>query len=118
VLSIAETAPQVNQMACRAHDLSGARVRGYDLWMWQPQYRQHRRVAESPVRGNALAMLVPGGGASLRCLDRLRDAAWYAIADGDWPAVRAAFKRWPAPENFDAHGSQRVQLRWLASRLL
>jgi RimJ/RimL family protein N-acetyltransferase len=49
---------------------------------------------------------------------RNRDTAWYAITDADWPAVREAFEQWLAPENFDAHGSQRVQLRWLTSKLL
>jgi RimJ/RimL family protein N-acetyltransferase len=49
---------------------------------------------------------------------RNRDTAWYAITDTDWPAVRAAFEQWLAPENFDAHGSQRVQLRWLTKPLL
>jgi RimJ/RimL family protein N-acetyltransferase len=49
---------------------------------------------------------------------RSRDTAWYSITDDEWPAVRAAFEQWLAPENFDAHGSQRVQLRWLTAPLL
>lgn len=49
---------------------------------------------------------------------RNRDTAWYAITDGDWPAIREAFERWLAAENFDAVGSQRVQLRWLTAKLL
>ena len=49
---------------------------------------------------------------------RSRDTAWYAITDTDWPAIRAAFEQWLAPDNFDAHGSQRIQLRWLTSKLL
>ncbi len=49
---------------------------------------------------------------------RSRDTAWYAITDTEWPAIRAAFEQWLAPENFDAHGSQRVQLRWLTAKLL
>ena len=49
---------------------------------------------------------------------RSRDTAWYAITDDEWPAVRTAFEQWLAPENFDAHGSQRVQLRWLTAPLL
>lgn len=49
---------------------------------------------------------------------RSRDTAWYSITDAEWPAVRAAFEQWLAPENFDAHGSQRVQLRWLTAKLL
>ncbi len=49
---------------------------------------------------------------------RNRDTAWYAITDEDWPAIRAAFEQWLSPDNFDAHASQRVQLRWLTSKLL
>ena len=49
---------------------------------------------------------------------RSRDTAWFSITDDEWPAVRKAFEQWLAPENFDAHGSQRVQLRWLTAPLL
>jgi RimJ/RimL family protein N-acetyltransferase len=41
---------------------------------------------------------------------RNRDSAWYSIIDQEWPARRAAFERWLAPENFDAHGRQRAKL--------
>ena len=38
---------------------------------------------------------------------RNRDTAWFAMTDGDWPAVKAAFEAWLAPENFDAAGAQK-----------
>ncbi|GGA44544.1 acetyltransferase [Dyella nitratireducens] len=41
---------------------------------------------------------------------RSRDTAWFAMIDRDWPAIRMAFERWLAPENFDAAGVQRVTL--------
>jgi RimJ/RimL family protein N-acetyltransferase/ketosteroid isomerase-like protein len=41
---------------------------------------------------------------------RNRDTAWYAMLDGDWPAVRAAFEAWLAPSNFDARGVQLSRL--------
>ena len=41
---------------------------------------------------------------------RNRDTAWFSIVDGEWPAVRAAFDAWLAPENFDADGAQRAPL--------
>lgn len=41
---------------------------------------------------------------------RNRDTAWFAIVDGDWPAVRGAFEAWLAPANFDAAGRQRRTL--------
>ena len=49
---------------------------------------------------------------------RSRDTAWYSITNAEWPAVRAVFEQWLAPENFDAHGAQRLQLRWLTAPLL
>jgi RimJ/RimL family protein N-acetyltransferase len=39
-----------------------------------------------------------------------RDTAWYAMVDGDWPALRAAYERWLDPQNFDAAGQQRMTL--------
>jgi RimJ/RimL family protein N-acetyltransferase len=41
---------------------------------------------------------------------RNRDTAWYAITDGEWPAVRAGFQAWLDPPNFDAEGRQRRAL--------
>jgi RimJ/RimL family protein N-acetyltransferase len=41
---------------------------------------------------------------------RNRDTAYFSILDGEWPARKAAFERWLAPENFDADGKQRVSL--------
>jgi hypothetical protein len=32
------------------------------------------------------------------------------MLDSEWPARKAAFERWLAPENFDAQGRQRVSL--------
>jgi RimJ/RimL family protein N-acetyltransferase len=39
-----------------------------------------------------------------------RDTAWYAMLDGDWPRLRAAYERWLDPRNFDAAGRQREAL--------
>lgn len=41
---------------------------------------------------------------------RNRDTAWFAAIDGEWPALRAEFERWLAPENFDEGGAQRTRL--------
>ena len=35
-----------------------------------------------------------------------RDTAWYAMLDGEWPRVKAAFEAWLRPENFDGQGRQ------------
>jgi RimJ/RimL family protein N-acetyltransferase len=44
---------------------------------------------------------------------RNRDTAWFSIIDSEWPAVRANFETWLAPDNFDAGGQQRQSLRAL-----
>lgn len=41
---------------------------------------------------------------------RNRDTAWYSITDSEWPARRAAFEAWLAPDNFDSEGRQRRTL--------
>jgi RimJ/RimL family protein N-acetyltransferase len=41
---------------------------------------------------------------------RNRDTAWFSILDGEWPAVRAGFQAWLAPENFGDDGAQRASL--------
>ncbi|SDU28992.1 GNAT family N-acetyltransferase [Stappia sp. ES.058] len=42
---------------------------------------------------------------------RNRDTAWFSITDREWPALKAAFEAWLAPENFDAEGRQRRSLQ-------
>ena len=44
---------------------------------------------------------------------RNRDTAWFAILDQQWPALRLAFQRWLAVENFDEQGRQRKTLAQL-----
>jgi RimJ/RimL family protein N-acetyltransferase len=46
---------------------------------------------------------------------RNRDTAWYAMLDGEWPAIRAAFETWLAPENFGPDGVQRRSLEQVRS---
>lgn len=41
---------------------------------------------------------------------RNRDTAWFAMLDGEWPARKAVFERWLAPDNFDAAGKQKTSL--------
>jgi RimJ/RimL family protein N-acetyltransferase len=41
---------------------------------------------------------------------RSRDTAWFAMLETEWPARKAAFERWLAPENFVADGTQRAKL--------
>jgi len=41
---------------------------------------------------------------------RNRDTAYFSMLDGEWPARKAAFERWLAPDNFTADGRQIVSL--------
>jgi RimJ/RimL family protein N-acetyltransferase len=41
---------------------------------------------------------------------RNRDTAWFSMLDSEWPARKANFERWLAPENFDSNGRQKVGL--------
>jgi RimJ/RimL family protein N-acetyltransferase len=39
-----------------------------------------------------------------------RDTAWFSIIDGEWPALRNAYRGWLDPSNFDAAGGQMRRL--------
>ena len=41
---------------------------------------------------------------------RNRDTAWFSMLDSEWPAQRAAYEQWLAPDNFDAAGQQKISL--------
>jgi RimJ/RimL family protein N-acetyltransferase len=41
---------------------------------------------------------------------RNRDTSWYSMLDSEWPARRAIFEAWLAPDNFDAQGRQKQSL--------
>ena len=41
---------------------------------------------------------------------RNRDDAYFSMLDSEWPARKAAFERWLAPENFGPDGKQKVSL--------
>ncbi len=41
---------------------------------------------------------------------RSRDTTWFAMLDGEWPEIKAAFERWLDPKNFDASGRQKKPL--------
>ena len=47
---------------------------------------------------------------------RSRDTAWYSIIDGEWPALREAFRHWLDPANFNERGEQQVRLSALTAK--
>lgn len=42
--------------------------------------------------------------------ERTRDTAWFAAINAEWPALKAAFETWLAPDNFTSTGQQRLRL--------
>jgi RimJ/RimL family protein N-acetyltransferase len=42
---------------------------------------------------------------------RNRDTAWFAMLDREWPVVKAGFKAWLRPDNFDDMGREKAKLR-------
>ncbi|WP_420960970.1 GNAT family N-acetyltransferase [Brucella sp. IR073] len=46
-----------------------------------------------------------------------RDTAWFSIIDSEWPALKTAYERWLAPDNFDAEGRQKRRLEAFRAEL-
>lgn len=46
-----------------------------------------------------------------------RDTAWYAMTNQDWPIIKAAFKAWLEPSNFDSQGNQKASLEEIRNAL-
>ncbi len=46
-----------------------------------------------------------------------RDTAWFSMIDSEWPLLKAAFKAWLAPENFDVAGHQKRRLEDIRAEL-
>jgi RimJ/RimL family protein N-acetyltransferase len=42
---------------------------------------------------------------------RNRDTAYFSMLESEWPARKAAFERWLAPDNFDSEGRQKTPLK-------
>ena len=49
---------------------------------------------------------------------RARDTTWFSIVDEEWPALKEAYQRWLAPDNFDADGQQMTRLSKLMATAL
>ncbi|MCP5149241.1 MAG: GNAT family N-acetyltransferase [Ectothiorhodospiraceae bacterium] len=49
---------------------------------------------------------------------RSRDTAWFSMIEEEWPALKAAYEQWLAPDNFDSAGRQRTRLGVLTAAAL
>jgi len=49
---------------------------------------------------------------------RSRDTSWFSIIREEWPALKAAYEQWLAPENFDKSGKQKSRLSALTAAAL
>ena len=72
---------------CNAHNAPSRRAAERFGFTFEGIFRQH--------------MIVKG---------RNRDTAWFAMLDSEWPARKAAYERWLAPDNFNSGGRQKVAL--------
>ena len=88
---------------------------GYRRYEWKcnalnaPSRRAAQRLGFAFEGVHRQAMVVKG---------RNRDTAWFSILDAEWPALRAAQRRWLAPENFAPDGAQKTALSALTRPLL
>ncbi len=48
---------------------------------------------------------------------RSRDTSWFSIISDEWPALKAVYQQWLAPENFDDQGNQKTRLSQLTAAL-
>lgn len=48
---------------------------------------------------------------------RNRDTAWFSLLDREWPAEKAVFEAWLAPENFHPDGTQIDSLAQVRTRM-
>ena len=80
---------------------------GYRRFEWkcnagnQPSIRAALRYGMSAEGVHRQAMVAKG---------KNRDTAWFSMLDHEWPACKAAFEHWLAPENIDASGQQLKRL--------
>jgi RimJ/RimL family protein N-acetyltransferase len=89
-------------MAAHAFDVVG--VRRYE-WKCDDRNAPSRRAAARlgfTYEGTFRQVVVYKG--------RNRDTAWFSITDVEWPALRAEFRRWLDPANFDEAGQQKTPL--------
>jgi hypothetical protein len=50
--------------------------------------------------------------------NRSRDTAWFAMLAEEWSALKPAYEKWLAPDNFDEQGRQKTRLSELTSGAL
>ncbi|WP_373356122.1 GNAT family N-acetyltransferase [Pseudoroseicyclus sp. CXY001] len=95
--------------------IGGAFEAGYRRFEWKcnalnaPSRRAAERLGLSFEGIFRQALVVKG---------RNRDTAWYAAIDSEWPALKAAYESWLAPENFGADGRQIQRLSDLTAPIL
>ncbi len=89
--------------------------RGYRRYEWKCD------ALNAPSRAAAARLGLSFEGVFRQALvykGRNRDSAWYAAIDRDWPALKAAFETWLAPDNFDGSSRQRTSLSALTAPIV
>jgi hypothetical protein len=93
-------------------------------WAFEAGYRRYEWKCDAlnmPSRRAAMRLGLSHEGVFRQATtyrSRNRDTAWYAAIDSEWPALKAAFETWLAPENFDVEGRQKQSLSALTHPVL
>jgi RimJ/RimL family protein N-acetyltransferase len=93
-------------------------------WAFEAGYRRYEWKCDAlnmPSRRAAMRLGLSYEGVFRQATtyrSRNRDTAWYAAIDSEWPALKAAFETWLAPENFDVEGRQKQSLSALTHPVL
>jgi len=103
----APAAPAGGDRGDVSDDAPRFRRAGYRRYVWKCD------ALNLPSRAAAGAVRVSVRGAVRQATitkGRNANTAWFSILDGEWPKLRAAFRAWLDPANFDADGQQRRAL--------
>ena len=88
---------------------------GYRRYEWKCN------ALNAPSRAAALRFGFQFEGLFRRALvvkGRSRDTTWYSMISEEWPALRQAYERWLAPDNFDNQGQQKTRLSEMTAQAL
>ena len=87
-----------------------------DLWYRRYEWKCHNENAASKRAAERFGFQFEGIFRNDMVIDgKNRDTAWFAMTDGDWPKLKAAFEAWLDPDNFDVQGRQLQRLETLRS---
>ena len=93
-------------------------------WAFEAGYRRYEwkcNALNLPSRRAAIRLGLSYEGVFRQAVvikGRNRDTAWFAAIDKEWPALKAAYRAWLDPANFDAEGRQKRSLMVLTGPVI